>query len=243
VDQTPSFVHYLPVVTTLLSAIFATKLLRRYALRGGMHHLWWGLGIVTYGIGTAFESAVSLAGNTVFLTKGWYIAGALLGGYPLAQGSVYLHLRRRWANLLTWLTVPVIVVVSVLVALSPVDWSAFEAHRPSGAVLGWQWLRLTTPVINLYAVIFLIGGAIVSSLRYATGRTVADRYRALGNAAIAIGAILPAIGGSMAKAGVVEALYVGELIGLMVIWLGYYLCVRPVAERAAAPGEAEPQAV
>ena len=31
---------------------------------------------------------VTLFGNSPALNKAWYIAGALLGGYPLAQGSV-----------------------------------------------------------------------------------------------------------------------------------------------------------
>jgi sulfite exporter TauE/SafE len=37
------------------------------------------------------------------------------------------------------------------------------------------------------------------------------------------GAILPGIGGSMARAGMVEGLYVGELAGLILIWLGYHV--------------------
>lgn len=48
--------------------------------------------------------------------------------------------------------------------------------------------------------------------------------RAIGNALIAFGAILPGIGGGMAKAGMVEALYIGEFIGLLFIWLGYACC-------------------
>jgi hypothetical protein len=36
-----------------------------------------------------------------------------------------------------------------------------------------------------------------------------------------VGAILPGIGGGFARAGVVEVLYVGELIGLILIWMGF----------------------
>ena len=49
----------------------------------------------------------------------------------------------------------------------------------------------------------------------------------MGNGLIAFGAMLPAVGGGMAKAGVVEALYVGEFVGLLFIWAGYAACVRP----------------
>lgn len=219
-------VHYLPLATTAIAAVFCVRLFQRYRARRGMHLLWWGLGVAAYGIGTAFESSITVFGNSIFLTKGWYIAGALFGGYPLAQGSVYLHLGKRKGHLLTALTLPVLAAVSLLIVLSPVDLSAFQEHRPSGAILGWSWVRLTTPFINLYAVIFLIGGAILSALRYARGRTSDDRARAVGNALIAFGAILPGVGGGMAKGGLVEALYVGELVGLLFIWAGYAMCTR-----------------
>ncbi|NIO14972.1 MAG: hypothetical protein GTN86_05985, partial [Xanthomonadales bacterium] len=68
-----------------------------------------------------------------------------------------------------------------------------------------------TPLLNGYAAVFLIGGAIYSAVRFALSDGAG--HRALGNAMIAFGALLPGIGGGMAKAGMVEALYVGEFIG------------------------------
>jgi len=220
----PHLVHYIPIATTTLSAIFFVILLRRYLVRrSGAHLLWWAGGVFCYGLGTAVESLITLTGNTIALNKAWYIAGALLGGYPLAQGSVYLLAKRKTANLLTVLTVPFIVGLSILVALSPVHADLLEAHRPSGDILGWQWIRACTPIINSYAVLFLIGGAMLSAIRYAQQRGTGNR--ALGNSLIAIGAILPAVGGGLAKAGIVEALYVGEFLGLILIWIGYGCCV------------------
>jgi len=231
----PELVHYIPIATTALSAIFCTILLRRYLKKGrGTHLLWWAAGVFFYGVGTALEATVTLAGNSVFLNKAWYIAGALLGGYPLAQGTVYLLLRRRTANLLSMISVPVIIVVAIFVILSPVNLDKLEPHRPGGAVLAWTWVRACTPIINLYAALFLIGGAILSAVRF--GRHAATRHRAIGNWFIAIGAILPGIGGSMAKAGIVEGLYVGEFVGLILIWIGYAYCVQ---KRSAASWSGE----
>lgn len=236
----PQPVHYLPIATTIISAAFCFILFARYRQRkSGPHLLWWGAGVFFYGLGTALESAITLAGNTVALNKAWYIAGALLGGYPLAQGSVYLHLRRRVANVLTAVTVPLIVVVSVLVVASPVLIEQLEPHRPSGAVLGWQWVRLFTPFINLYAFVFLVGGAVLSAVRYARLRGSDNRSRAIGNTLIAVGALLPGIGGSMAKGGIVEGLYVGEFVGILFIWAGYRLCtLAPGAAAARQPATA-----
>ena len=46
-------------------------------------------------------------------------------------------------------------------------------------------------------------------------------------ALIAIGAIMPGIGGIVAKTGTIETLYITELTGLILIWGGYSSCVWP----------------
>jgi len=235
----PELVHYLPIGTTLLAAVFGTILLRRFLLKkSALHLLWWGLGVVAYGIGTTLESSVTLFGNSVFQTKAWYIAGALLGGYPLAQGSAYLLASKKTADRLTWITLPFIGIVALLVLLSPVVPEALEPYRPTGSVIGWTWVRALTPFINLYAVGFLVGGAIYSAWKYARSRGVGYGQRAIGNVFIALGGILPGVGGTMAKTGIVEALYIGEFLGLILIWIGFVVNVRaprlvPPAAQAA----------
>ncbi len=220
-------IHYLPILTTLLSAAFFVVLINRFFFRKrGAHLLWWAAGVLCYGLGTGLEGAITLGGNSVALTKTWFVAGALLGGYPLAQGTVYLLLRRSTANRLTIVTVPLIVVAAICVFLSPVDASQLDAVRPSGSILEWQWIRrVMTPLINSYSVFFLVGGAILSSIRF--GQFPGTRHRANGNALIAVGALLPAVGGILTKVfGLVEALYIGEFVGLILIWIGYAFCVR-----------------
>ena len=217
-------VHYLPIVTTVLAVPFATSLFRRYRARGGKHHLWWGIGVACFGLGTLFESAITLNGNTPVTNKLWYVAGALLGAYPLAQGSAHLLMKERTVRVSTWLTLPLVVVLSALVLASPTLETQLETHRPGGAALGWAWVRYFTPFVNVYAVLILAGGAAVSAWRYVRARQ--EPWKAAGNTLIMVGAILPAVGGGMAKAGAVEALYVAELLGLALIWAGYACCVR-----------------
>lgn len=229
----PGLVHYVPVATTALSAVFCVVLLGRYRFKGkGAHLLWWAGGVFCYGLGTALEASVTLFGNSIALTKAWYIAGALLGGYPLAQGTVYLLLKRRTADVLSALTVPFIIIFSVFVVLSPANTDELLPHKPAGAVIGWTWIRYFTPVINLYAVFFLIGGALLSAYRFA--KKTSTIHRAVGNAFIAAGALLPGIGGGMAKAGMIEALYIGEFTGIILIWIGYNYCVSKPKDAIAA---------
>jgi hypothetical protein len=47
--------------------------------------------------------------------------------------------------------------------------------------------------------------------------------RFLGNVYIAIGALLPGIGGSFTRFGYVEVLYVTELLGLFCMYVGYMI--------------------
>ncbi|MCY4633753.1 MAG: hypothetical protein OXG04_04465 [Acidobacteria bacterium] len=226
-----TWVHYLPAATTAVAAAFSFSLFRKYRVRPTPHIGWWAVGVATYGTGTLLETVITLAGNTVVLTRLWYVAGAVLGAYPLAQGSLYLLSSRRFANRATMVSLPFVVLTALLVLLSPIVADALEPHRPSGAVLAWGWVRLLTPFINLYAAFFLIGGAVVSAWRFR--KSANGRHRAAGNALIAFGALLPAIGGALARTGLVEALYVAEFAGLVFIWGGERTCAMRSGARLA----------
>ena len=231
--MSPALVHYVPIVTTILAIPFAAEIFRRYREHPErLHLLWWALGIATYGVGTFTEAATTVMGWNEPTFRAWYISGALLGGAPLAQGTVYLLLPRRTAHVLTAILVTFITIASVAVLLSPIDYTQVEAHRLTGRVLEWQWVRGFSPFVNMYAVVFLIGGAILSALRYSNNP--ATRHRVVANVLIAIGAILPGIGGTATRMGYTEVLYVTELAGLLLTWIGYRMSIRPIALPATA---------
>jgi len=229
----PTFVHYIPVVTTILSVVFALEIYRRWQrFPERLHLLWWAIGVTVYGMGTFTEAWTTLFGWNIVIFRAWYITGALLGGAPLAQGSVYLLLKPRAAHVLTTLLVLYVIAASICVVMAPVNLAAVEPHRLTGSVFLWPWVRLFSPLVNLYAVIFLIGGAVLSALRYSADP--ATRHRMWANVLIAIGAILPGIGGTATRMGYTEVLYVTELLGLLLIWAGYRISVRPMAPAHAA---------
>ena len=115
----PSFVHYIPIFTTFIGLALAASLFGRYRAKGGTHLLWWTIGALTYAAGTAVEASVTLFGWHEWLFRAWYITGALLGGAPLAQGAVYLHLPRRVANALSVALVTVVVIAATFVVVVP----------------------------------------------------------------------------------------------------------------------------
>ena len=212
-------IAYIPIATTIVALTFSAILVRRWRARGGMHLLWWSIGTFTYALGTITEASVTLFGWHEGLFRAWYITGALLGGAPLAQGTVYLLARRRTADLLTVLLVTAIVVASACVLMSPINHDLVEAHRLSGKVLAWNWVRMFSPFINTYAFVCLVGGALVSAVRYR--RRPSTWHRFVGNLFIAGGALLPGIGGTFTRFGHTEVLYVTEFVGLVLIYVGY----------------------
>lgn len=216
----PAAVHYLPIATTVLAAGFAVIVFTRYRERGGTHLFWWGLGMVAYGTGTLAESATTLFGWHEGVFRAWYITGALLGGAPLAQGTAYLLFPRRLADRLTVALLATIAVATAAVLLTPVD-PLGAGHRLTGQVFLDQRVRMFSPFINLYAAFLLIGGAVWSAWRYF--RMPGQDRRMWANVLIAVGGLLPGIGGSFTRFGFVEVLYVTELIGLLLIFGGYRL--------------------
>lgn len=217
-----SWIHYIPIATTVFSAIFFSILFRHWnRQRQTLYLFWWMLGVLFYGAGTVTESINTLAGYSGANFKAWYIFGALLGGAPLAQGSVYLLMKRKNANILSAILITVIIITSILVICSPLHEVKGTSVRLNGKILQWSFIRLITPFINIYAFIFLVGGAVYSAYIYYKQKHFKNRF--YGNLLIAIGGLLPGIGGSFTKFGYVEVLYVTEFIGLCFIYWGYYV--------------------
>ncbi len=218
-------IHYLPIVSTVVAAAFTRVLYLKWSRNRSVRYLlWWTIGVALYGLGTLTEAVTTLFGWSEPVFRIWYISGALLGGAPLATGTVYLLLSKRRADRIANALMAYIAVAAALVLVTPVVSELADPNALSGEVIGWRFVRLLSPLVNLYAVVFLIGGAIWSAWSYWKRGNAPSRV--LGNILIAVGAILPGVGGGFARAGVVEVLYVTELIGLILIWQGFRVITR-----------------
>lgn len=213
------YIEYIPIFTTLFSVYFFREIFRHYQYRKTTYLLWWSLGVLTFGLGTVAESINILIGWSIPNVRYWYIVGALLGGFPLAQGSVYLLMKKRFADISSVFFVSLIIVSSVFVILTPITIPDNFDYKLTGKVFEWKWVRYFSPLINLYAFLFLVGGAIYSAIKYYRQGIKEAPFR--GNIFIAVGGLLPGIGGSFTRAGYVEVLFVTEFIGLVLIYYGY----------------------
>ncbi len=211
-------IEYIPILTSLFSVFFLVVIGRHWRQNPKPYLFWWTMGVLTFGFGTATESINALFGWSPFNFKLWYISGALLGGFPLAQGTVYLLMNRKFADVSTAVLVSIICIAAICVSFSPLTLLQGFDGKLTGSVLAWQWTRYFSPLINIYSFIFLVGGAAYSAVIYFKQHR---QSRFLGNVFIAIGALLPGIGGSFTRAGYVNVLFVTELIGLVLIYIGY----------------------
>jgi hypothetical protein len=213
------FIEYIPIATAAFSVFFFIVIWNHYRTNPKQYLLWWAIGVFTFGFGTITEAVNATLGWNEVNFRLWYISGALLGGFPLAQGSVYLLMSKKFSDASTIIVTGIIVLAAVCVLFSPITLPPDFDGKLGGKVLAWQWVRYFSPFINTYSFIFLVGGAVYSSVLYM--KQADKKRRFIGNVFIAIGALLPGIGGSFTRAGYVNVLFVTELIGLLLIFVGY----------------------
>lgn len=214
-----TYIENIPIFTTLFSVYFFREIFRHYQYRKTTYLLWWSLGVLTFRLGTLAESFNILIGWSIPNVRYWYIVGALLGGFPLAQGSVYLLMKKRFADISSIIIVALIFTASLFVILTPLSVPDNFDFKLTGKVFEWKWVRYFSPFINIYSFLFLVGGAIYSAVKYYRQGIKEAPFK--GNIFIPIGGLLPGIGGSFTRAGYVEVLYVTKFIGLVLIYYGY----------------------
>jgi hypothetical protein len=226
---------YISVLSTIITFIFTAAVFNRYRAKGGAHLLLWGIGLSLYGLGTLMESLM-LFTFSAFGLKLWYLSGAMLTAAWLGQGSLNLLVRRRGvaASLNVILALVSLVALAFVVA-APVTGAA--ASYNNAAPLSTQykdiltrsgWMIFMTIILNLYGTVTLVGGALYSAFIFWRKRVLFNRM--IGNILIAAGALFPAIGGSFVKAGLVDWLYLSELAGVLLMYVGFVQAIAPQAD-------------
>lgn len=86
-------------------------------------------------------------------------------------------------------------------------------------------VRSLTPFFYIYGTLALVGGAANSAFIFWRKKVLL--HRTIGNVLIAVRAILPAFGGTFSQMGIPGALYIRELLGAVIIFLGFLRAVTP----------------
>lgn len=223
--------YTLPAVSSLVSFASAVLVLRRFALKGGAHLLLWGLGIIMYGVGGLCEAFYGVFGWSSVVFRLWYLFGAILVAAWLGQGTVYLLVKRSVAHVLMSVLLAGSIYAAVRVLTAAVDPALMTSSLHTGSELSGHAIltpgvRVLTPFFNLYGTIALVGGALWSAFVFWRKRVLL--HRTLGSVLIAAGALLPAFGGTFSRMGIPNALYIGELLGAILILLGFLRATTPM---------------
>ncbi|TFH34358.1 MAG: hypothetical protein E4G99_09670 [Anaerolineales bacterium] len=222
-----------PFASSLLSLIFAFVVIRRFAQRGGAHLLLWGIGMIFYAIGGFTEGYYGAFGWNPLIFRLWYLFGAILVAAWLGQGTVYLLAKRNWAHAFMILLVLGSIYGAVRVFSAELDPSLLTSSLHTGSELSGHAIvtagvRTLTPFFNIYGTVALVGGAAYSAFIFWRKRVLL--HRTIGNILIAVGAMLPAFGGTFSRMGISSALYVSEFLGAVLIFLGYLRAITPMGE-------------
>jgi hypothetical protein len=229
---------YLPYLSTIVTFAFVFSVFSRYRQRGGTHLLLWALGLLFYGLGTLSEVVLGLTFNVLVL-KIWYLTGAMLTAAWLGQGTVHLLIRKaRTAQALTWGLAAVSALAFFLILAAPALAGTYDTARPASEQYKDFLTRggltiLLTILLNIYGTLTLVGGAIYSAFLFWRKKILANRM--FGNILIAAGALSPAMGGSLLKAGLADMLYLSELVGAILMYIGFMLATSGKSD-SAQPG-------
>ena len=224
----------LPFISAIVSFVFAFFIFKRYSTKRRPHLLLWGIGMLFYGIGGFCEAYFGAFGWNALIFRMWYLFGAILVAAWLGQGTVYLLAKRRTANIL----MVILGIASLYAAIrifgaeldpSLLTSSVHTGSELSGHAITTPGIRSLTPFFNLYGVVTLVGGAVYSAWIFYRKRVLL--HRTIGNILIAVGALAPAFGGAFSRFGIPGALYIGELLGATLIFLGFWRATTPMEKK------------
>jgi hypothetical protein len=226
-----AFNTLLPLASSILSFVFAAAVFKRYSTRLTHKHLFvWGIGLVMYGIGGACEALTGAFGFNPIVLKIWYLFGAILVAAWLGQGTVFLLAHEQWVRLTTIILVVASLFAAFAVISAGVDPSYKVDAELTGKAFTTTWVRMLTPFFNIYGTVTLVGGALYSAWLFWRKRVLPNRM--IGNILIAAGAMAPAFGGALNRFGL-PGLYLGEFIGVFLMYIGFLQANASVTQPAA----------
>jgi len=232
-----SITAILPIVSTIIMFAFAAYVLQRYYLRRRLSYLFWGLGLAMFGIGSMSELLLTFGWSDLFFFT-WYLFGAVLTAAWIGQGTVHLLAKKKLARISTVVLVVASIVVAIMLlrTMPDLNTAIFNPDQPVSEqyreimppISEGGFVRLTTPIFNVYGLITLVGGALWSSYLFWRKRVLPNRV--VGNVLIAVGALIIASASTLTRLGYGQFLYAGELLAGILMFAGFLVAAAPRSE-------------
>jgi hypothetical protein len=209
----------IPLISAIVSFVFGITVLDQYFARRQPFQLLWTIGLFMYGISAFTEFYTETYGLHLIMFRLWYLFGAICVAAFLGQGTVYLLAKRHTAHIL----MAIVVVISVysVFRLFTTSIDLGTATRLTDKIIVPNDVGILTGLMNVYGTVTLVGGALYSAWIFWKKRILP--YRVQSNVLIALGALLPAIGGSLLRLGTARGalFYILELSGVIIIFIGF----------------------
>jgi hypothetical protein len=223
-----------PIAAALLAVTFALLLFRSLLRRTAGQKALWAVGFALFAVAAASEAAAQRAGWSPALFRTYYVAGGVLTVAYLGAGSAWMLLPRRGRDVLLGGLAVATVAAIVTVVVAPVDVAGLAAAQsgqpPKNGVLGGHAF-LWAVGLNSIGTLLLVGGSLLSILR---------RQRVRANVWIASGALTVAAATGLSRTGDTSLVYLGELIGIALMFCGFTLTA-PARKPTRAAAEPAPR--
>ena len=220
----------LPLLTALIAALLAARVGGSAVRRFAPAKLLWAFGLLLFAIAAAAEAYGESDGWGSASFRAYYLAGGCLTVGFLGVGSALLSLPRDPGLVLVGAltTATVGAVVGVLVAdLDPAILAAAHGHRPpaNDALTGHAFVWAIA--INTVGSLLLLGSSVASIVR---------RRRVAANVALVVGIAIVALSGTLTRFGSYGFVYVGQIVGLVLLAAGFERAVRMAVARPRVRG-------
>lgn len=200
----------LPLITSVIALVFTIGTARQYLERRKTHQLVWTIALLMFAVAAFMEFYSEIAGWNVPMYQWYYVLSASLVGF-LGAGTVFLLSNRTVAyGYLGFVTV--LTLIMLFKSLNAAIMT--DAFVPGITVAGKAMpgdVRVFSPFLSGTGTLALVGGALLSWFK--TKRTY--------NLFIAVGPLIIAVVGALARFGMTNYLYLGEMVGLTLLYIGF----------------------
>ncbi len=223
------------LLAAVVSAVFSATLWLQYRNRPRPYLRIWAIALAFYAVAALTEVIGAASGWTPLLYRTYYFFGAIILVGVLALGTVSL-LAPRYTRIAFWILLVAGAVGLAAVLGANLQVARLDTHqvpdadtiRAQGGLFNLLAI-LMAALINVVGSVVLIGGAVWSA--YSAWRRGGARSRIATNVLIAAGAFIVAGASSLTRLfHVYEVFYVGQAIGVLVMFAGFL-----AAQRAPRP--------
>ena len=217
--------NFFPLISCTVSGIFVILLVLQFLKRKKKHQIIWSIALLFWFVTTLSEflGEKEIMGWNVLMYKLYYVLTAPMVAL-LGVGTLYLLTHKPWGKYFLIYTIIISIPLFILGLTAPVDTTKFALGSEIAGAAMPHYVRIFSPFLTVPGGLALVLGAIYSFWL--------DRTRKY-NLLIAIGGLFPFLGGLRARFGEYTLFYALEMVGTLLLFIGFVLSWEYVQKRKA----------